>query len=175
MKSEEDLLRALADHDRELEAGAEVETRVLFEFRRRRKRRSLALTGWFLCAAAALIAGFFIERGRIVPPVEQIVEQVQSPVVAAPEPSVVAAVPVHKVQRARPAAPREIVTEFFPLTDVAIPFERGELLRVTLPASAMRSVGLPVNEDRLNERVQADVLVGEEGRARAIRFVRFDQ
>jgi hypothetical protein len=59
--------------------------------------------------------------------------------------------------------------------DVPLPFERGELLRVIVPASTMRRVGLPVNEDRLAERVQADVLVGEEGLARAIRFVRYEQ
>jgi hypothetical protein len=67
-----------------------------------------------------------------------------------------------------------VVTEFFPLLDGAPPFERGELLRVTVPASTMRKVGLPVNEDRLSDRVYADVLVGDEGLARAIRFVRYE-
>jgi hypothetical protein len=38
----------------------------------------------------------------------------------------------------------------------------------------MRKVGLPVNEDRLSDRVYADVLVGDEGLARAIRFVRYE-
>jgi hypothetical protein len=70
---------------------------------------------------------------------------------------------------------REIVTDFFPLVDYAPPFERGELVRVSLPASAMRTVGLPVREDRLGDRVQADVLVGQEGLARAIRFVSYSQ
>jgi hypothetical protein len=46
-------------------------------------------------------------------------------------------------------------------------------LRVSLPASAMRGVGLAVSEDRLTDMVQADVLVGQEGLARAIRFVRY--
>ncbi len=36
----------------------------------------------------------------------------------------------------------------------------------------MRTVGLPVSEDHLADRVQADVLVGEEGLPRAIRFVK---
>jgi hypothetical protein len=69
---------------------------------------------------------------------------------------------------------REVVTDFFPLLDVAPPFERGELLRVMVPASTMRKVGLPVNEDHLTDRVYADVLVGQEGLARAIRFVSFE-
>jgi hypothetical protein len=67
--------------------------------------------------------------------------------------------------------PKEVTTPFFSLMDDAPPFERGELLRVSLPASAMRSVGLPVSEERLDDMIQADVLVGEEGLPRAIRFV----
>ena len=70
---------------------------------------------------------------------------------------------------------RETVTQFFPLLDVAPPFERGELLRVMVPASTMRRVGLPVNENRLADPVYADVLVGQEGLARAIRFVSYEQ
>ena len=45
----------------------------------------------------------------------------------------------------------------------------------TVPASTMRKVGLPVSENRLTERVYADVLVGNEGLARAIRFVSYEQ
>jgi hypothetical protein len=56
--------------------------------------------------------------------------------------------------------------------DVAPPFERGELIRVNVSAAAMRTVGLPVDEDHLADHVQADVLVGQEGLARAIRFVK---
>ncbi|HEV2200402.1 MAG TPA: hypothetical protein VGR73_11335 [Bryobacteraceae bacterium] len=74
----------------------------------------------------------------------------------------------------RPEAPAEMVTDFFPLLDPAPPFERGEILRVNIPASAMQAVGLPVRDERLGDRVQADVLVGEEGLPRAIRFVRTD-
>jgi hypothetical protein len=55
------------------------------------------------------------------------------------------------------------------------PFGRGELIRMTVPAATMRGVGLQVREDQLSQPVQADVLVGEEGLARAIRFVRVSQ
>jgi hypothetical protein len=47
----------------------------------------------------------------------------------------------------------------------------GQLVRVELPRSAMLSMGLPVNMDRYSERVKADVLLGADGLARAIRFV----
>jgi hypothetical protein len=83
--------------------------------------------------------------------------------------------PPKRVRRPVRRQPREIVTQFFPLLDAAPPFERGELLRVTVPASTMRRVGLPVNEDRLTDRVYADVLVGQEGLARAIRFVSYEK
>ena len=56
----------------------------------------------------------------------------------------------------------------------ALPFDRGQLLRVELPASVLRSVGLPVHEDHLGDLIQAEVLVGEEGLPRAIRFVKSD-
>lgn len=53
------------------------------------------------------------------------------------------------------------------------PVEAGQLVRISLPRSAMRVAGLPVREDELDGRVQADVLVGEDGVARAIRFVSY--
>ena len=46
------------------------------------------------------------------------------------------------------------------------------MMRVDLPRSAMATFGLPVNMDRANERVKADVLVGVDGLPHAIRFVR---
>jgi hypothetical protein len=85
---------------------------------------------------------------------------------------VIEALPVPKKGRVRREYPREVVTDFFPLMDVAPPFESGELLRVNLAAGAMRVVGLPVDEDHLTDRIQADVLVGQEGLPRAIRFVK---
>jgi hypothetical protein len=48
----------------------------------------------------------------------------------------------------------------------------GQLVRVELPRSALARFGLPMNMDRADERVKADVLVGADGLARAIRFVK---
>jgi hypothetical protein len=48
----------------------------------------------------------------------------------------------------------------------------GHVVRVELPRSAMASFGLPVNFERAGGRVKADVLLGDDGIARAIRFVR---
>jgi hypothetical protein len=67
----------------------------------------------------------------------------------------------------------EVATFFMPLgyAGPINPQDGGQLVRVELPRSAMLSMGLPVNMDRYGERVKADVLLGPDGLARAIRFV----
>ena len=68
----------------------------------------------------------------------------------------------------------EIATDFIPVTygGAANLADGGRMVRVELPRSAMASFGLPVNMDRANEKVKADVLMGVDGLAHAIRFVR---
>ena len=68
---------------------------------------------------------------------------------------------------------REIATEFMPLgyLSAANLQDGGQIVRVELPRSTMASFGLPVNMDRYNERVKADVFLGVDGVAHAIRFV----
>ncbi len=71
------------------------------------------------------------------------------------------------------AETNEIVTEF-----VSVGYgnamdlqDGGQLVRVELPRSALARFGLPMNMNRVDEKVKADVLVGADGLARAIRFV----
>ncbi len=68
---------------------------------------------------------------------------------------------------------REIATDFIPLRymNAASLQDGGQIVRVELPRSALASYGLPVNMDRYNEKVKADVLFGVDGMAHAIRFV----
>lgn len=67
----------------------------------------------------------------------------------------------------------EIVTDFFPLINRGTgQLDSGQVVRVELPRSAMMAFGLPMNMDRADERIKADVVVGNDGLARAIRFVR---
>ncbi|MGI8733055.1 MAG: hypothetical protein ACR2LM_07115 [Pyrinomonadaceae bacterium] len=47
----------------------------------------------------------------------------------------------------------------------------GTVVRVELARSTIVSMGFAVNMDRYGERVKADVLMGADGFARAIRFV----
>jgi hypothetical protein len=67
----------------------------------------------------------------------------------------------------------EITTEFMPVgyaseTNME---EGGQLVRVQLPRSALIAFRLPMNINRYDEKVKADVFFGADGMARAIRFV----
>lgn len=67
----------------------------------------------------------------------------------------------------------EIATAFLPLgyTSPMNLQDGGQIVRVQLPRSALVAFGLPVNMDRYQEKVKADVFFGADGVARAIRFV----
>lgn len=95
------------------------------------------------------------------------------------------AVPVQPRRRSnrvnRPAAAavaanhvtNEIATDFMPLgyMNAASLQDGGQIIRVELRRSALTNFGIPVNMDRYNEKVKADVLIGVDGLAQAIRFV----
>jgi hypothetical protein len=51
------------------------------------------------------------------------------------------------------------------------PSEDFNLVRVEVPRSAMMAVGIPVSADQASEPVEADVLLGSDGLARAVRFL----
>lgn len=73
-----------------------------------------------------------------------------------------------------PIADPEIATDFIPLMnrESLTQLDGGQVMRVELPRSALMSFGLPMDMERANERIKADVVVGNDGLARAIRFVR---
>lgn len=67
----------------------------------------------------------------------------------------------------------EIATDFLPV-NYGGPMnlqDGGQIVRVELPRAALLNFGLPVNMARADESVKADVVVGADGLARAIRFV----
>lgn len=68
----------------------------------------------------------------------------------------------------------EIATEFIPIVhgDNLNSMESGQIVRVELPRSALISFGLPMDMERADERIKADVVLGNDGLARAIRFVK---
>jgi hypothetical protein len=78
-----------------------------------------------------------------------------------------------RVSKAQAPEPVEIATKFYALpdADMLAPIEDASVMRVELPRSAMRLVGLPVNQERAAERIRADVVVGQDGVARLVRFI----
>jgi hypothetical protein len=145
-------LRALAAEDAVQGASGAVRMRLLEEVRliRRGRRRAVVriyILAGGLCVAAALPIWYVAKA------------DLRDPLSAA---------------RTLPAAPdAEMVTAFFPLPYSTVPMSGVRLLRLKLPRETVRALG--VNEatgDSSSDLVLADVLVGEDGLARAVRFVR---
>jgi len=80
----------------------------------------------------------------------------------------------HRLREAKSASSDPIETEFLPFMAAGpqFPSEQRQFVRVKLPRSALQVFGLPMNMERAREPVQADGLLGEDGRALAVRFVR---
>jgi len=102
---------------------------------------------------------------------------VPGPKIAPQQPVAVATrAPRRRVIRKPQAPPQtspEVGTDFIPIPYA--PDFRAEdpaaIVRVKLPRYSLQTVGLPFNPERANERIDADVLMGQDGIARAIRFV----
>jgi hypothetical protein len=171
--SPEEALAILKNTDRELEAPARLETKLIEAFRRRHARRATTRLLGLAALAASML--FYVGRTAGPRPAARPASSVQPVTILKAEQRAIPTPTRVPIRRSMQPPPQEIVTEFFPLMDVAPPLGRGQLLRIAVPASTMRTVGLPVREERLDERVEADVLIGEEGMARAIRFVSLQQ
>ena len=67
----------------------------------------------------------------------------------------------------------EVTTDYIPLMYVsdATSSQSGFVVRLEIPRTTLLSMGLPVNTERGNALVKADVVVGDDGVARAIRLV----
>jgi hypothetical protein len=129
-------------------------------------------------AAAVLMVMLLMPARRPAPvaplapaPAPASIEQPRAAVAPAPRPK--AAVTARRVRPVPAARERQRPVEFLPLpfSDEALPISQAAIIRVELPRSALRLVGVPVEPDRWDDRVQADVVVGVDGLARAIRFI----
>jgi hypothetical protein len=148
-------LRALAADDATSGGASDtVQMRLLDEVRRlRATRRRVFLKTSVLTAALCL---------AIAPPLWQLA--MDHPI-------------GHTVSPGRRLAlPRgEMATEFFPLMYSTVPMSSGRLVRVELDRETVMTLGLDAAESTpgsVPHVVVADVLVGDDGLARAVRFVR---
>jgi len=127
---------------------------------------------------AEALAGREPQKGRVISPRDETPKPVEYQAVVQPAqrsiPKRVRHPRVRSSESAQLASPSEIATDFIPLRymNVASLQEGGQIVRVEVPRSALANFGLPVNMERSNERVKADVLYGVDGLAHAIRFVK---
>ena len=177
-----DVASAMVAQDRLRAAPPLVEKMLLAAFREqkislRQNRRAWFLRAWVAATAVLLLfvvilALRWLEAPRATwmsPPAGS----------AEPAPQVLAPLyrqlqkpPVREFRTARTVPEMsEVATDFFPLTYDPDPLERGRLVRVQLPRAALAAFGLPVNEDRMEDMVDADFLLDEDGLMQAVRFV----
>lgn len=71
------------------------------------------------------------------------------------------------------ASNTEVTTGFMPLTYLndATAADSAVMLRVEVARDRLATMGLPVNLDRYGETIKADIILGDDGVARAIRLV----
>jgi hypothetical protein len=120
------------------------------------------LATWAAATAAVVGLAMFLVRDRQVVPAHRTTSnRVQ---LAAIEPS---------ADLETPGDSSDAESDFIPLPNAARiePNEDLNLVRVEVPRSAMVALGYAVSEDRASEPVQAEVVLGADGLARAVRFL----
>jgi hypothetical protein len=159
----------------------------------RRPRLSFSLAFVFAILLILIsIPPIFWLRFRSVTPVPEVVSQHESvgsiPLLSAETGAVVTTRPGAETSRRKKSKrplvvnytnvtepnAREEVTEFLPLADGEdlTSLEAAQVVRVELPVSALMDLGLRVGPEISQGQVKADILIGHDGSARAIRFVR---
>jgi hypothetical protein len=154
-------LRSLAEEQVHIEAPSRVEARLIAAFRAqagvpagRAVRRWIPAATWAAAVAAMIAVGMFLVRDR------ETETRGNAP---------------HRVEVAAIESATDFATDdgFLPLPGAAqlVSADDVNVVHVELPRSAMMQVGIEVNPDRAGETVRADVMVGADGVARAVRFV----
>jgi hypothetical protein len=152
-----DALRAIADEDAGLSASPAIEANVMAAFhdvaRRRRTRRIVSALAVAAVVVAIAAGAFKVRRLNSGAPSLQTSDfQLQTS--------------------------REVTTAFMPLAFSGVPIADGHVVRMEVPRASLVSFGLlPADiveavDGAGGGTVIADVIVGDDGLARAVRFVR---
>ena len=157
-------LRRMAEDFGEMRAPARVEARLLRAFRAqsgiaipKERNRWLLPLCWAAAATLLLAAAALFLGGGSQPAPHRQMAAVSEPVYAADVDASAEAVP----------------DGFIPLPNAERigPNDDVNLVRVEVPRSTMVELGVAVSADRGSDRVEADVLLGSDGLARAVRFM----
>jgi hypothetical protein len=150
-------LREIADADASTGASPAVRERLLEEVRaRRRARRVSALKMYALAAGLVIVTGLPVWQLSTRPSVES------------------SSVATGSSQGGTTAGDAEVASAFYPLAYGAVPVTHGNIVRVAVSPAAIAALGVEtigVNTSP-TDVLLADVVVGEDGLARAVRFVR---
>jgi len=191
------VVAAVVMEDSQRAAPAAVEQSLMAEFRKQHTASKRQANWWARAAVGAVAAALMVaaavslhrapEQHTIpVKPPEAHVTPPESPVTP-PAVRKVSKAHVRTLRAAQQKTPRvspaealvsrqvaqhEAMTDFIPIVYDPEPVERGQIVRIRLPSSALTEFGLPVNEEHVDETIRADVLLGEDGLARAVRFVK---
>jgi hypothetical protein len=162
-------LQELRETTQDAETPRRVEMRLLHEFgirHRARKVRSAAIfAGWALATAALLFAG--VNWWRLTQTHGGPASAENSMKSNAPTPAVP---PSDAFDEATLVADTQ--SGDFTLLPGSLPQEVDDsaIVRVGMQRGALSALGLPVNEERLSDWIQVDLLVGQDGLPKAVRL-----
>jgi hypothetical protein len=143
-------LKNLREHTADLQPPAELQQTLLTKFHRLQNKKSKINILWIGRIAAAFVCISLVSA--LVWRLKQ-----QSPTTPTAE---------------KPAIQsREITSGFIPLMHGELAGNGVQIVRVRLPRSSLLDLGFPVNMDRPDEMIEADVVLGEEGLPHAIRLI----
>jgi hypothetical protein len=168
-------LQALREATREAEAPRRVEMRLLREFDMRHravKRRSVAIfAAWALATAALLFAGVSWWNWRLT----QTHGDVSAGNIVKPNTSVPSVTPsvTPPDTSEEPTLIADNEAGDFTLLPGSLPQETDDstIVRVGMERGALSALGLQVNEERVSDWIQVDLLVGQDGLPKAVRLL----
>lgn len=163
-------LKAVAADLRRVEAPGRVEERLVAAFRERQTavvprvrepRRAwwVPVAAWATAAAAGTALTVFLTRDHPAVPVRQPARSMMQLAVA------------------DPGADAEVISAddsgfiLLPNAESISPNEEVDVVRVEVPRSAIVALGLPLTEETATEKVTADIALGADGLAHAVRIL----
>ncbi len=167
-------LRVVAAEVAETRPPARVEQTLAarVETIRYRRRRWMALSAAGALAAALAIAWFAMPRHVEVTEVRKEAKVVvpSRPAKLHPTENAAAIPPVAK-HRTKIPVPKQQPFVAIPYSIPLGPYERADVMRVEIPVAALIAAGLPMGMADPGAQARADLLVGQDGRARAVRLL----
>ncbi len=90
-----------------------------------------------------------------------------------PAPAIAQRLKPRRIISRAPVPANEAPSPFYPLVGEGelAPLESGRVMRVEVPAATLIRYGVSLTAEAMNQPVQADLLLGQDGLARAIRFL----